>query len=152
MKRILLFLFIVFIVQINAQTPNDTTVKDFTIVKNKIPNYMLKDWTMNGKLIDGYTITKRLLLFKSSELQYRKSEKGKIPMLICLIVGTLSGVTSYVLDAPDVYANPPRKVPLLGGVLFDVMCVSITTDLLIVLKSRLHYKKAIKLYNQEIIK
>lgn len=113
---------------------------------------MLKDWTMNGKLIDGYTITKRLLLFKSSELQYRKSEKGKIPMLICLIVGTLSGVTSYVLDAPDVYANPPRKVPLLGGVLFDVMCVSITTDLLIVLKSRLHYKKAIKLYNQEIIK
>ncbi len=163
MKGILLFLLIVFCVQINAQTPNDTTIKDSTIVKMKLPNNMCnksskKDtdssrvWTMRGKYISYNEITHRLLLFKSSALMYDKSTRGAKFGAVSTIVGILAfGIYGLMND----YTPPPTMTnasKVTGSVAIVGLATGLSTLLIYAIKQHYQFKKAIKLYNQEVIK
>jgi len=132
----------------------DSHSKDSTIIEKVVKGGNLRDnyYTMNEIMIPKNDIKKRLLIFNSSELEYKKSKHfgaGSTAVVLTSTIAGFSGLIAYTLIRGIGFGN---NIPALFFGSVGVLVIGLPVGQIFGARKREHYKKAISLYNEEIIK
>lgn len=99
-------------------------------------------YIMNGERISNNILTKRLLIFPSSALEYKKSKRALAILKVFSGILVVDGILMYIPQAPKSFINFELAALAIGG----------TGGLIDYCIWRHHLNTAIKLYNEEIAK
>ncbi|MBI4946634.1 MAG: hypothetical protein HY840_09555 [Bacteroidetes bacterium] len=118
------------------------------------------DYTMNGNIISLKYLAKRLDLFKSSSLEYRKSKNKKAISIIGYVVSAFSIEGLLILGIIESMSNEwgglnSRGINTANTLLYTCipgLTIGLPIGIINRRKSRLHFQKSIELHNEEILK
>ncbi|MFI5163678.1 MAG: hypothetical protein ACHQHP_00345 [Bacteroidia bacterium] len=126
----------------------------FVKLDSEDPPLQKNTCTMNGKEISDVDIRNCVLMFKSSEFQYHKWETRNSPFKVCGAFIRISGLMFIALPAYALIEGGNTGNAFVFAAAFSAGAIGLSIPILTyaIISTRHHFKKAIRLYNEEILK